>query len=183
MLNDRGTHALRSKARGEVLKPLSAMRSLELDVPKAEASSRARTLTLQQLLADHFSCIVCLLRATMTSPGPRRIAQIIHLKRESLQAYKDCHAAAWPAVLEEIKSCNISDYSIYLDDQSMTLFATMKYNGSNFEADMEKMRANPEVRRWWQMTDSMQETLVEGSQGSTDPKGWWKDLEEVFRCE
>ena len=118
----------------------------------------------------------------MTTSDPRRISQIVRLKRESLQAYKDCHAAVWPGVLKQIKDCNISDYSIFLDEQSMTLFATMKYTGSDFEADMEKMKANPEVRRWWQMTDGMQETLVEGSQGSTDSKGWWKGLEEVFRC-
>ena len=118
-----------------------------------------------------------------TSTKPRRIAQIIHLKRESLQAYKDCHAAAWPAVLKQIKDCNICDYSIYLDEKSMTLFASMKYTGADLDADMEKMRANPEVRKWWEMTDSMQETLVEGSRGSIDTKGWWMDLEEVFRVE
>lgn len=119
----------------------------------------------------------------MSSSEPRRIAQIVRLKADSLQAYKDCHAAVWPAVLKQINECNISDYSIFLDEQSMTLFATMKYNGTDFEGDMEKMRCNPEVQRWWQMTDGMQETLVEGSKGSTDPKGWWKGLEEVFRCE
>lgn len=65
----------------------------------------------------------------------------------------------------------------------MTLFASMKYDGKDFEADMEKMKANPEVQRWWQMTDGMQESLVEGSTGSMDPRGWWRELEEVFRCE
>ena len=119
----------------------------------------------------------------MSGSGPRRIGQIIRLKRESLQAYKECHAAVWPAVLQQIKDCNITDYSIYLDEQSMILFATMKWNGTDFEVDMEKMRANPEVQKWWQMMDGMQETLVEGSAGSTDPKGWWRDLEEVFHCD
>ena len=108
----------------------------------------------------------------MSSSTPRRIGQIIRLKRESLDAYKECHAAVWPAVLQQIKDCNISDYSIYLDESSMTLFATMKWSGSNFDADMEKMRSNPEVQRWWQMTDRMQDTLVGGSKGSMDPKGW-----------
>lgn len=65
----------------------------------------------------------------------------------------------------------------------MTLFATMKYVGSDFEGDMEKMKANPKVREWWAMTDGMQESLVDGSKGSTDGKGWWRGLEEVFRVE
>jgi len=100
-----------------------------------------------------------------------------------LQAYKDCHAAAWPAVLAQIKDCNISDYSIFLDETSMTLFATMKYTGTDLDADMEKMRANPEVRKWWEMTDSMQESFNEGATGSTGKVPWWKDLEEVFYVE
>lgn len=115
--------------------------------------------------------------------SPKRIAQVVRLKRESITAYKECHAAVWPAVLKQIKDCNISDYSIYLDETSLTLFASMKYTGKDFEGDMEKMKANPEVQRWWNMTDSMQESFVEGSTGSMDPRGWWRELEEVFRCE
>lgn len=116
-------------------------------------------------------------------PEARRIAQIVKVKRDSIPTYKECHAAVWPAVLKQIKDCNISDYSIFLDETSCTLFACMKYTGSDYDADMEKMKANPEVRKWWEMTDSMQETPVEGSKGSTDEKGWWVPLEEVFRCE
>lgn len=86
-------------------------------------------------------------------PEPRRIAQIVRIRPEALQAYKECHAAVWPAVLEQIKSCNLFDYSIFYDDASSTLFASMKWNGEDFEADMERMRANPEVQRWWKMTD------------------------------
>ena len=119
----------------------------------------------------------------MATKAPKRLGQIIRLKPDSLKEYKECHAAVWPAVLEQIKDCNISDYTIYLDEPSMILFATMTYNGSDLDADMEKMRANPEVQRWWKMTDSMQETLVDGSSGSTDPKGWWRELEEVFHCD
>lgn len=132
-----------------------------------------------ELWVLHFFFLPSSTLMTMAEPG--RIAQIVRLKRESLQAYKDCHAAVWPAVLNQIKDCNISDYSIFLDEDSMTLFATMKYTGTDFEEDMAKMKANPEVQRWWQMTDSYQETLVPGSKGSTDSKGWWKGLEEVFR--
>lgn len=119
----------------------------------------------------------------MSPTQPLRLAQIVRLRRDSLQAYKDCHAAVWPAVLQQIKDCHIADYSIFLDEASMTLYATMKYTGEDFEADMAAMRANTEVQRWWKMTDGMQESFVEGSSGSMDPKGWWRPLEEVFRVE
>ncbi|KAI6803300.1 hypothetical protein KC363_g2548 [Hortaea werneckii] len=119
----------------------------------------------------------------MTSSAPKRMAQIVRLKPESLQEYKECHAKAWPEVLQQIKDCHIVDYSIWFDDRSSTLFATMKWVGSDFDADMAKMAANPKVQEWWAMTDGMQESFVEGAKGSTDPKGWWKPLEEVFRFE
>ncbi|KAI7159988.1 Dak kinase [Hortaea werneckii] len=117
----------------------------------------------------------------MASSAPKRMAQIVRLKPESLQEYKECHNKAWPEVLQQIKDCHIVDYSIWFDDRSSTLFATMKWVGNDFDADMAKMAANPKVQEWWAMTDSMQESYVEGAKGSTDPKGWWKPLEEVFR--
>jgi L-rhamnose mutarotase len=58
----------------------------------------------------------------------------------------------------EIKgSRGLADYidSIFFDNER-TLVATFKYVGDDYEADMEKMRANPKVREWWAMTDGMQ---------------------------
>jgi L-rhamnose mutarotase len=63
--------------------------------------------------------------------------------------------AVWPAVLQQIKDCNIVDYSIFLDETSMTLFATMKYVGQDYDADMEKMKGNPIVREWWYVLASL----------------------------
>lgn len=39
----------------------------------------------------------------------RRIAQIVHLKPTAIDAYKACHAAVWPSVLQQIQECNIRD--------------------------------------------------------------------------
>lgn len=106
----------------------------------------------------------------------RRIAQIVHLKSSAVAAYKESHANVWPEVLQQIKDCNIRDctcqpsprrrvfgrltWGISLDsiffDNERTLFATFKYVGTDFEGDMERMRANPKVREWWAMTDGMQ---------------------------
>jgi L-rhamnose mutarotase len=53
--------------------------------------------------------------------------------------------------------------------------------GYNYAGDMEKMAENPKVREWWKMTDSFQESLVEGAKGSADGgPAWWKGLTEVF---
>ncbi|OTB07298.1 hypothetical protein M426DRAFT_317983 [Hypoxylon sp. CI-4A] len=119
-----------------------------------------------------------------TEPKPkaaRRIAQIVKLKPEFLEKYKEVHAAVWPEVLQQIKACNIEDYSIYHDPSSSVLFATFKYVGFDFEGDMERMRENPRVREWWAMTDGFQESLVPGAKDSESGNPpWWKELEEVF---
>lgn len=146
--------------------------------------SEAQEALIENLASTHLSPNINTgIAQTIIMPEPKRIAQIVRIKRSSIPAYKECHAAVWPAVLKQIKDCNISDYSIFLDEEALILYATMKYTGEDFEKDMQKMRGNPEVRRWWVMTDGMQESLVEGSEGSTDAKGWWRDLEEVFRVE
>jgi L-rhamnose mutarotase len=42
------------------------------------------------------------------NPG-RRIAQIVKLKPEYIDKYKEVHAHVWPEVLKQIKACNIED--------------------------------------------------------------------------
>jgi len=111
----------------------------------------------------------------------RRFAQIVKLKPEFEEQYKACHAKVWPEVLKQIKDCNIEDYSIFYDPDSHVLFASFKYIGYDWAGDMEKMADNPKVQEWWRMTDSYQESLVEGatsSQAGSPP--WWKGLQEVF---
>lgn len=74
--------------------------------------------------------------------------------------------------------------SIYLSmTPRPTLFASFKYIGNNFDSDMARMAANSKVQEWWRMTDSMQESPVEGAQGSATGPGWWGQTEEVFYVE
>jgi hypothetical protein len=54
--------------------------------------------------------------------------------------------------------------SIFFDNDR-TLFATFKYVGTDFEGDMELMRANPKIREWWAMTDGMQVCLKNNNEG------------------
>ncbi|KAI1176352.1 hypothetical protein F4777DRAFT_578036 [Nemania sp. FL0916] len=111
----------------------------------------------------------------------RRVAQIVKLKPEFVDKYKEVHAAVWPEVLRQIKACNIRDYSIFHDPGTAILFASFKYVGFDWAGDMERMRENPKVREWWAMTDGFQESLVPGATSSEagDP-AWWQEVEEVF---
>ncbi|KAK0609332.1 hypothetical protein B0T17DRAFT_501639 [Bombardia bombarda] len=114
------------------------------------------------------------------APG-RRFAQIVKLKPEFVDKYKQVHAAVWPEVLLQIKHCNIRDYSIFHDPGTGILFASFRYVGYDYEGDMEKMRENSKVREWWRLTDSFQESLVPGAKDSESGEpSWWKPVEEVF---
>ena len=45
-----------------------------------------------------------------------------------------------------MKAAGISDYSIFLDEETLTLFAVQKLNAKNTTADLPK---SPIVRKWW----------------------------------
>ncbi|KAK4046705.1 hypothetical protein OIV83_005908 [Microbotryomycetes sp. JL201] len=79
-----------------------------------------------------------------------------------------------------MEKSNIVDYSIFFDHVHFMLIGTFKYIGNDWDSDMAKSAEDPETRKWWQMTDSMQESFIEGAKGSADGP-WWLPLREVFR--
>lgn len=118
----------------------------------------------------------------MSYPG-KRICQIVKLKPEYLDEYKKVHAQVWEPVLNNLKKYRIEDYSIHYAPELNLLIANFKYLGDDWEGDGERMRNDLGNHKWWEMTDNMQESFIPGTTGSTDPKGWWLSLEEVFRFE
>jgi L-rhamnose mutarotase len=110
----------------------------------------------------------------------QRFGAVIGLRPEKKDYYLELHANTWPSVLEQIRKSNIRDYSIYLAelDGKLYLFATYKYTGDDFKADMKKMAEDPETQRWWKQTDPCQIRLP----GTPDGE-WWKPIPEVFRTD
>ncbi|KAM0752001.1 rhamnose mutarotase [Meredithblackwellia eburnea MCA 4105] len=114
----------------------------------------------------------------------KRVCQIIKIKPERFEEYCEIHAAVWPGVLAALEKSHIEDYSIHFDPIHSLLIANFKYTGTNWEADMAAVSADSETRRWWKLTDSMQQSLVPGATGSADsPAPWWLNLQEMFRFE
>ncbi|PHH60894.1 hypothetical protein CDD81_1055 [Ophiocordyceps australis] len=114
------------------------------------------------------------------NPG-RRFAHVIKLKRGCVDEYKACHGSIWPEVAKQIKDCGLEDYSIWYDDKTSMLFSSFRYIGYDYAGDMQRMAENAKVREWWRMTDSFQESLVEGATSSeTGEPSWWKPMEELF---
>lgn len=104
-----------------------------------------------------------------------RYGQVIGLSAEAIADYRALHAAVWPAVLAQISACNIRNYSIFLKEPENLLFAYFEYHGEDFDADMARMAADPETRRWWAVCMPMQRPL-----DSRAPGEWWANMPEVF---
>jgi len=108
----------------------------------------------------------------------KRYGSVIGLRPEKLEEYKKLHAAVWPDVLKMIHTCHIRNYSIYLrrlDDGRHCLFAYFEYTGTDFDADMAKMAADPTTQRWWAACKPCQQPLADRA-----PDEWWSTMEEVF---
>lgn len=105
----------------------------------------------------------------------QRMGQVIRLKPEALVDYKRLHAAVWPDVLSVLTACNITNYSIFLDEPEMLMFAYWEYTGTDFAADMARMKAEPRMHDWWRLTDPMQDPLPGRAPGE-----WWARMEPVF---
>lgn len=106
----------------------------------------------------------------------QRYGSVIKVKPERLEEYKRLHVKVWPNVLKMIKQCNIQNYSIYYKDSF--LFSYFEYTGSDYEADMEKMAADPVTQEWWDVCKPCQEPLETRGSGE-----WWAQMEEVFHLD
>lgn len=110
-----------------------------------------------------------------------RYGMVIGVKPEKIEDYKTLHASAWPGVLAKIKECHIRNYSIYLrevEKGQYLLFSYFEYTGDDFAADMAKMAADPETRRWWKETDPCQSPVP-----TRGPDEFWSRMEEVFHLD
>lgn len=108
----------------------------------------------------------------------RRFASVTGLKPEMAARYEALHADPWPGVRQIISACHFHNYSIHLQEISGKpyLFAYFEYTGRDFEADMARMAADPEIRRWWAETDPCQEPLPEAAALGKI----WTNAREVF---
>ncbi|HEY2468507.1 MAG TPA: L-rhamnose mutarotase [Terracidiphilus sp.] len=103
----------------------------------------------------------------------KRYGMVIGIDPGSEKAYRHHHAAVWPEVLEMIRACHISNYSIYLKDGM--LFSYFEYGGDDLQADMAKMAAHAKTQAWWALMEPMQRPLATRTAGE-----WWAEMEEVF---
>ena len=67
--------------------------------------------------------------------------------------YKKRHDEIWPELVKLLQATGISDYSIYLDEQHLVLFAVLRRTAGHTMADLPR---HPVMQRWWaHMADIM----------------------------
>lgn len=128
-----------------------------------------------------FALFIAALAVSCTPSPVTRYAWITGLKPQKAEYYRKLHANPWPSVNAKIKDCNIRNFSIYEREiEGKTyLFAYLEYTGGNFDADMKKMAADPETRRWWKETDPCQSPLPDAkAAGKT-----WADTKEIYHLD
>lgn len=68
------------------------------------------------------------------------------LKPGSVAEYRKRHDEIWPELSQVLTEAGISDYSIFLDEEALTLFAVQKL-AAGHSADL--LPSNPIVQKWW----------------------------------
>jgi len=68
--------------------------------------------------------------------------------------YKKRHDEIWPELSAELEKAGISDYSIFLDEETLTLFAVQKLTDNNTSSNLPD---NSLIQKWWDyMADIME---------------------------
>jgi L-rhamnose mutarotase len=99
-----------------------------------------------------------------------RIAFKMQLHKGFEEEYKKRHDAIWPDLKQLLESKGISEYSIFLDETTNSLFAIMK--AKNPEA-LNELPSNPVMKKWWDYMHDIMETNSDNSPASVP-------LKEVF---
>jgi len=103
----------------------------------------------------------------------QRCAFKMRLKAGFEEEYQRRHDAIWPELSRTLTEAGISDYSIFLDRESLTLFAVQK-RAEGHTADT--LPHHPVVRRWWAYMADIMET-------NPDNSPLCVPLSEVFHAE
>jgi L-rhamnose mutarotase len=84
-----------------------------------------------------------------------RFAFKMKLKPGCEAEYKQRHDEIWPEVSRIHSAAGISDYSIFFDPETRTLFAVQKLASDHTAASLP---ANPILHKWWDYMADIMET-------------------------
>jgi L-rhamnose mutarotase len=99
-----------------------------------------------------------------------RIATRMQLKKGFEAEYKKRHDEIWPILQVLLKETGISEYSIFLDETTLSLFGFMKIADT---MQLDHLPEHPVMQQWWLYMKDIMET-------NPDNSPWSIPLKEVF---
>lgn len=90
----------------------------------------------------------------------KRIAFNMQLHKGCEHEYARRHEQLWPELKALLKSAGITDYSIFLDESSGTLFATLI---AESQAKLDALPAEPVMKKWWAYMRDIMDTNADDS--------------------
>jgi L-rhamnose mutarotase len=93
--------------------------------------------------------------AAKSGTRPTQVAFKLKLKPGMAAEYKKRHDEIWPDLSKAIRDAGISDFTIYLDEETNTLFSVQKLAPENTAA---KLRETEIMRKWWAHMAPLMET-------------------------
>ena len=102
-----------------------------------------------------------------------RLAFKMHLNKGQKEEYIKRHDEIWPELKKLLKDAGVSEYSIFLDEETNTLFAFQKVSG---DAGSQNLGETDIVQKWWKYMADIMKTKFDNSPVMVA-------LEEVFYME
>ncbi len=100
----------------------------------------------------------------------KRLAFKMYLKPGHRSAYEKRHKEIWPELKQLLKEAGISEYVIFFDEETHTLFAFQKVAGNTGSQDL---ATHEIVQKWWDSMADIMEVNPDNSPVSIP-------IEEVF---
>jgi len=90
----------------------------------------------------------------------QRVAFKMKMKPGMKAEYKKRHDEVWPEIVQLIKKSGVSDYSIFLDEETNILFGVQKVEGGLSSQDL---GFNEIQKKWWDYMADIMDTNEDNS--------------------
>jgi L-rhamnose mutarotase len=90
----------------------------------------------------------------------KRFAFKMKLNPGFKEEYRKRHNEIWPELAKLLKNEGIGNYSIFLDEETNTLFAYQEQSGSSSSQDLGQTEI---VKKWWKYMADIMETNPDNS--------------------
>lgn len=103
----------------------------------------------------------------------KRLAFKMYLNEGQKEIYRKRHIEIWPELKKLLRNSGVSEYSIFLDEETGILFAFQKIIGQNSSQEL----GNEEVvKKWWSFMSDIMRTNADDSPVTVP-------LEEIFHMD